>query len=303
MSLALRVDHLSADALPTRRTPTAEYRQTRAITEVVLPTCPAGRSEYGRAQAGRLHSAPHFPQGGNVTGEAGRVVVIRGSSGIGEATAKLFAARGAEVVITGRDESKLGRAQAACGASRAEVVDGTVPAALNAFFAKLGPFDHLVLSLSGGKGAGAFGQLELGGLRAAFEAKFWAYVQILQAALPTLRASATLVSAGSARAALAGTSGLAAINGALEAMVAPLAAELAPIRVNAVSPGVIDTPWWDAMPETAKHQFMGQAARSLPVGRVGRPEDVAEAIVMLAGNGFITGTVVEVDGGGHLARG
>jgi NADP-dependent 3-hydroxy acid dehydrogenase YdfG len=178
-----------------------------------------------------------------VTGEAGRVV-MGGSSGIGEATAKLFAARGAEVVIAGRDESKLARAQAACGASRAEVVDGTVPAALNAFFAKLGSFDHLVLSQSGGKGAGAFGRLELGGLRAAFEAKFWAYVQILQAALPTLRASATLVSAGSARAALAGTSGLAAINGALEAMVAPL-----------------------------------------------------------AGNGFMIATVVEVDGGGHLARG
>ena len=86
-------------------------------------------------------------------------------------------------------------------------------------------------------------------------------------------------------------------------MVAPLAVELAPIRVNAVSPGVIDTPWWDAMPQAAKQQFMEHAAESLPVGRVGRPEDVAEAIVMLANNGFITGTVVEVDGGGHLARG
>lgn len=178
-----------------------------------------------------------------MTSEPGRVVVMGGSSGIGEATAKLFATRGAEVVITGRDQAKLAHAQTATGASKAEVVDGTVPDAVTAFFARLGPFDHLVLSLSGGKGAGPFGQLDLGELRAGFEAKFWAYVQILQAALPTLRVSATLVSAGSARAALAGTSGLAAINGALEAMVAPLAAELAPIRVNAVSPGVIDTPW------------------------------------------------------------
>ena len=238
-----------------------------------------------------------------MTGEARRVVVMGGGSGIGEATAKLFATRGAEVVITGRDQAKLSRAQTVTGASRAEVVDGTVPAAVTAFFAKLGPFDHLVLSLSGGKGAGPFGQLDLVELRAGFEAKFWAYVQILQAALPTLRVSATLVSAGSARAALAGTSGLAAINGALEAMVAPLAAELTPIRVNAVSPGVVDTPWWDAMPKAAKKQFMDQAAQSLPVARVGRPEDVAEAIVMLAGNGFITGTVIEVDGGGYLARG
>lgn len=156
-----------------------------------------------------------------MTSKAGRVVVMGGSSGIGEATARLFATRGAEVVITGRDQAKLARAQAVTGASKAEVVDGTVPAAVTAFFAKLGPFDHLVLSLSGGKGVGPFGQLELDELRAGFEAKFWAYVQILQAALPTLRVSATLVSAGSSRAALAGTSGLAAINGALEAMVAP----------------------------------------------------------------------------------
>ncbi len=177
-----------------------------------------------------------------MTGEAGRVV-MGGGSGIGEATAKLFAARGAEVVIAGRDESKLARAQAACGASRAEVVDGTVPAALNAFFAKLGPFDHLVLSLSGGKGAGAFVDSSLVGCARPSRASSGP-MQIVQAALPTLRASATLVSAGSARAALAGTSGLAAINGALEAMVAPL-----------------------------------------------------------AGNGFMTATVVEVDGGGHLARG
>jgi NAD(P)-dependent dehydrogenase (short-subunit alcohol dehydrogenase family) len=232
-----------------------------------------------------------------------RVVVMGGSSGIGEATARLFAAGGAEVIITGRDGAKLAPAQTRSGASRGAVVDGSVPAAVAQFFAGLGAFDHLVLALSGGKGAGPFGVLSLDELRAGFEGKFWAHLTTLQAALPMLRGSVTLISAGSARSALPGTAGLAAINGALEAMVGPLAAELAPIRVNAVSPGVIDTPWWDEMPREAKEQFMLQAAHSLPVARVGRPEDVAAAIVMLAHNGFITGTVVEVDGGGHLARG
>jgi NAD(P)-dependent dehydrogenase (short-subunit alcohol dehydrogenase family) len=225
-----------------------------------------------------------------------------GSSGIGEATASLFAAGGAEVIITGREREKLLSAQARSGAARAEVVDGTQAPALAAFFQDLGGFDHLVLAMSGRAGAGPFATLSLGKLRAGFDAKFWAYLETLQAALPMLKGSATLIGAGSARAALPGTAGLAAINGALEAMVLPLAVELAPVRVNGVSPGIIDTPWWDAMPPQAKEQFMRQAANSLPVGRVGHPLDVAQAIVMLAGNGFMTGTVIEVDGGGHLAR-
>ena len=139
-----------------------------------------------------------------MTNEAGRVVVMGGSSGIGEATAKLFATRGAEVVITGRDQAKLELAQARSGASRARG-RGWHRAGGRYERSSLSSatFDHLVLSLSGGKGAGLFGQFDLDELRAGFEAKFWAYVLILQAALPTLRVSATLMSAGSARAALA----------------------------------------------------------------------------------------------------
>ena len=196
-----------------------------------------------------------------MTSEAGRVVVMGGSSGIGEATARLFAMRGAEVVITGRDQAKLAHAQTATGASRADVVDGTVPAAVSAFFARLGPFDHLVLSLSGGKGAGPFGQLDFGELRAGFEAKFWAYVQILQTALGTLRVSVTLVSAGSARAALAGTNGLAAINGALEAMVAPMNCCLAAFGI-ASHHGVSITPGETALTLIGA----SSAARSRPQG-------------------------------------
>jgi NAD(P)-dependent dehydrogenase (short-subunit alcohol dehydrogenase family) len=97
-----------------------------------------------------------------------------------------------------------------------------------------------------------------------------------------------------------GTAGLAAINGAIEAAVPTLAKELAPTRINAVSPGVIDTPWWDAMPEEAKATIFRQAAERLPVRRVGRPEDVAQAIVFLVHDSFVTGTIIEVDGGGHL---
>jgi NAD(P)-dependent dehydrogenase (short-subunit alcohol dehydrogenase family) len=110
----------------------------------------------------------------------------------------------------------------------------------------------------------------------------------------------TIISAASARTAFAGTAGLAAANGALEAMVAPLAVELAPLRVNAVSPGVIDTPWWSGMPADQRQGYFDAVAAVTPVRRVGRPEDVAGAIVYLAGAGFVTGTVLECTGGLNL---
>jgi NAD(P)-dependent dehydrogenase (short-subunit alcohol dehydrogenase family) len=227
-----------------------------------------------------------------------------GSSGIGEATAASLLAAGARVTICGRDEARLAAARQRLGAVDAACVDGGSRAAVERLFAAIGTVDHLVLCLSGGKGAGPFGELPLTELRDGFEAKFWAHVTTAQAALPNLArgGSIVFVSAASARAALAGTAGLAAINGALEAMVRPLATELAPIRVNAVSPGVIDTPWWNAMPVPAKDAYFAKAANELPAGRVGKPEDVARAILMLVESPFITGTVIEVDGGVHLAR-
>ena len=86
-------------------------------------------------------------------------------------------------------------------------------------------------------------------------------------------------------------------------MVPPLAAELAPVRVTAVSPGIIDTAWWAGMPAGQKDAYFQGVAAASPVGRVGHPEDVAAAILYLAGNSFITGTVLDVSGGLTLARG
>ncbi len=232
-----------------------------------------------------------------------RAVVMGGTSGIGEATARHLVEAGCEVVVTGRDRERLAAALGRLPGARGESVDGTSADDVRRFFAGVGPFDHLVLALSGGKGAGPVATLSLDDLRSGFEAKFFAHLTSLQAALPYVRGSITLVGAISAHAALRGTAGLAAINAAVEALVRPLAAELAPVRVNAVSPGVIDTPWWDAMPTDAKDGYFSQAAASLPVRRVGRPDDVAQAIVMLARNGFVTGSVVTVDGGAHLAIG
>ena len=239
--------------------------------------------------------------------EGQNVVIMGGSSGIGEATARSFAAAGAHVIITGRSKQRLDAAAQRIGHPvQTYQLDGTDEEAVTAFFGTAPPVDHLVLALSAGAiGAGPLDGLEETALRAAFDGKFFAYITILKAALPKLRdrASVTIISAASARAAFPGTAGLAAVNGALEAIVPPLAAELAPRRFNAVSPGVIDTPWWDGMPEQQRAAFFEASAAGAPAGRVGQPEDVADAVFYLAGSGFVTGTVLECTGGANLAVG
>lgn len=136
----------------------------------------------------------------------------------------------------------------------------------------------------------------------AFAGKPVAHLQAVAFALPTLqeRGSVTLVSAGSAQAALPGTSLLAAVNGAVEAAVPPLARELAPRRVNAVSPGVIETSWWDAIPSQDREAIFAQFEGQTPVGRNGRAEDVAHAICALIENDYISGVVLPCDGGLRL---
>jgi NAD(P)-dependent dehydrogenase (short-subunit alcohol dehydrogenase family) len=236
-----------------------------------------------------------------------RVVIIGASAGIGEATARAFAERGAAVTITGRSKERLDQAARRIGRPvLAAEVDATDRGALDAFFATAGPVDHLVLSASpGAVGVGPFATLDEADLRQAFDGKFFAHVKAIQAALPRLRpdGSVTLVTAASARAAFAGTAALAAANGALEAMVPPLAVELAPLRVNAVSPGIIDTHWWGGLPEDQRRAYFESAAAATPVRRVGQPDDVADAIVYLAGAGFVTGAVLECTGGASLASG
>lgn len=233
-----------------------------------------------------------------------RVVIIGASAGIGEATARAFAAQGAAVLITGRSKQRLDQAAERIGYPvEAAEVDATSRAALDAFFAAAGTIDHLVLAASPGAiGAGPIAALDEAALRQAFEGKVFAHIKAIQAALPRLRpdGSVTVITAASARAAFAGTAGLAAANGALETMIAPLAVELAPLRVNAVSPGVIDTHWWHGMPDDQRQAYFGAVAASTPVRRVGQPDDVAGALVYLAGASFITGTVLECTGGSNL---
>lgn len=231
--------------------------------------------------------------------EQNHVVILGGSSGIGLATARLQANAGARVTIVGRDPQKLQAALVGLGEGvDGQIADATDRSALDRLFGNIGSFDHLVLAASGGAGAGPFRDLDGEALRRGFEAKFWAHWNSAQAALPHIapKGSITFITAASSRLANPGTSGLAAINGALDHMTRTLARELAPLRVNAVSPGVVETSWWDDKPK----ELFDKARRQAPLGRAGRPEELAHAVAFLIGNAFVTGVILDVDGGLHL---
>jgi NAD(P)-dependent dehydrogenase (short-subunit alcohol dehydrogenase family) len=229
-------------------------------------------------------------------------LVVGGTSGVGLATARRLRERGTTVHIVGRGKERLD----AIALSDPELVghqaDGADRDAIAAVAETIGTVDWLVITLSGAEGAGPIATLDQDTLRRAFDAKFWAHVTTIQAVLPRLAptGSITLVTAISARASLPGTAGLAAINGAIESMVKPLAVELAPVRVNAVSPGLVDTPWWEGMPEEARREYFAKSAAALPSRHIATADDIAEVVVVAAANANLTGTVIEADGGARL---
>ena len=235
------------------------------------------------------------------TFEGKKVLVVGGSSGIGEATAKAFASQGASVTIASRSEDKLKAAAAQIGGKvQIAVLDTADAASVEAFFEKAGAFDHVVISAAQTP-TGAVRQLSLEDAHRAMESKFWGAYRIARAAKFNAGASLTFISGflsvrPSKSSVLQG-----AINAAVEALSRGLALELSPVRVNTVSPGLIATPLWSKLSDDARNSMFEGAAAKLPAQRVGQPEDVANAVVYLASTPFATGSTVLVDGGGAIA--
>ncbi|HEX6359792.1 SDR family oxidoreductase [Actinophytocola sp.] len=228
-------------------------------------------------------------------------LVVGGTSGVGLATARRLRAH-ATVHVVGRNSERLDSVALSDPELIGHQADGGDHRAITAVAETIGTIDWLVVTLGGTDGLGPIGTLDLDTLRHAFDAKFWGHVTTVQAVLPHLAptGSITVVSAATARAGMPGTAGIAAVNGAVESLVKPLAVELAPIRVNGVSPGLVDTPWWDVMPESGRRAYFAQAAQVLPARRVATADDVAEVVAMAATNVNLTGTIIEADGGARL---
>ncbi|QNR67450.1 SDR family oxidoreductase [Paenibacillus peoriae] len=228
-----------------------------------------------------------------------KIVIIGGSSGIGLETAKQVISLGAEVVIASRSEDKLHKAKEMLGPRAAiYVLDTSDEQQVKSFFGKVGPYDHLIVSAAETSG-GSFLQLETDQARKLFENKFWGqyYAAKYGASQLSTEGSITLFSGVVAYKPMIGSSALGAVNAAVSNLGQTLALELAPIRVNVVSPGIIDTPSRSKMPENTRNQFYDTVAHKLPVKRVGLAEDVARGVLYLIQNQFVTGTVLHVDGG------
>jgi NAD(P)-dependent dehydrogenase (short-subunit alcohol dehydrogenase family) len=230
-------------------------------------------------------------------------VIIGGSSGIGLATARQLLASGLKVTITGRNAGRLNDVSQSMAGAQAVVMDAAATDTLGDTFSRIGSFDHLVLALGSGKGFGPFASVSVADVRKGFEEKVYPHFAVAQAALPFLRkdGSITFIAAVSAHAAMPGTAGIGAANAAVAMFVPVLAAELRPLRVNGVSPGVVDTPWWDFLPPEQRQAVFADYAGKTPVGRVGKPDDIAQAVAFLISNGFMSGHVIVCDGGLRLA--
>ncbi|HWX62503.1 SDR family oxidoreductase [Bradyrhizobium sp.] len=227
------------------------------------------------------------------------VVVVGGSSGIGLATAELARREGAEVVIASRNKDRLTPAADRIGA-RAIVVDVTDDDSVAALFRACGPVDHVVVTAAQLR-TGPVKTVPMADARATMEGKFWGAWRVAREAQINAGGSLTLVTGLLSVRPRMNSAIIAAANGALESLARSLALELTPVRVNAVSPGIIDTPIRAAMPEEARRDMLAKTAAALPVGRVGVGEDIARQILAFMTIGFATGSIVYVDGGAIIS--
>ncbi len=228
-----------------------------------------------------------------------RICIVGGTAGIGLAIARSLAIEDGNIIIVGRDAEKARTVAGGIGLNvegrSADVFDGNSCAQL---FADLGEIDHLVLTAAQVRG-GPFRDGPIENARFSMEGKFWA--QYRCARLAQVRRSILFFSGTLSRKPMPGTSILSAVNGAIEALTRALAVELAPLRVNVVSPGLVQgTDAYAAMPAAARDGMIQQASGKLPTRLVGDADSVAGVACAVLASPYVTGATFDVDGGGLL---
>ena len=232
----------------------------------------------------------------NVNGK--KALVFGGTSGIGLAAAEQLKEKGAEVVVISRDPSKAGQLENI----RTVACDDRDTDALSKVFESEAPFEILISAATGGsRASGPFLQMDIEGYRNSFD-KLWGYTNCVRFGAEHLSKDGTivLVSGAPARRAKVGQSAIASVGGAVEQFVRAIAPEIAPKRINVVSPGVIDTPMFGPESEQRVKMLEGATAKHL-IPRAGTSEEVASGILFMVENDYVTGTTIDVDGGWILS--
>ena len=233
-----------------------------------------------------------------------RVVVLGGTSGIGFATAKAAADRGAEVTVVSSRPASVSRALADLPpGTRGKAADLTDTAQVSRLFEDLGSIDHLVFTAGEPLALMSLDTLDLDKAREFFSLRYFAALWAVRSSIPHLRpgGSITLTTGIASHRPGPGWAVAASICGAVESLTRALAIELAPIRVNAVSPGVVRSPLWASMTPASREQFYRDTAASIPAGRVGEVDEIAQAYLFCLTQPFATGSILTVDGGAVLA--
>jgi NAD(P)-dependent dehydrogenase (short-subunit alcohol dehydrogenase family) len=229
------------------------------------------------------------------------VLVVGRGSGLARASVLAALDAGARVVAAGRDQETLAAAYAGEPGVSAETVDLTDEASIAALGERLGSVDHVV-STASARARGRVAQLDRDAIRLSFDTKVIGPLMLAKHLAPRMNEDGSFVLfSGVAAAKIAvGTLGVAITNAAADTLARSLALELAPIRVNAISPGVIDTGAWDALGEQGKADYFADIRARNPARRLGTPQDIAAAVLFAMTSTFLTGQTLHIDGGEPL---
>jgi NAD(P)-dependent dehydrogenase (short-subunit alcohol dehydrogenase family) len=229
-----------------------------------------------------------------------RVVILGGSSGIGLAVAEQAASQGAKLVIASSNAERVQKAIESLGENaQGHTLDLSDEHAVETLFAKIGAFDHLVFTAGDSLHLRNLADTDLKQARRAFELRYWAALAAVKYASKSIRKSGSIVltTGVAGQRPHKGWVVAASVCGTIEALTRALAVELAPIRVNAVSPGVVRTNLWQSMTAPERERLYESVGNNLPVGRVGEARDIAQAYMFLIQEEFSTGQTLVVDGG------